>query len=326
VALPSGGARLVFAHVDLQDPRPFHRAHGGVFVVSLLRLTHPPEHLDAHAQAWLVRTLGNLMIIVAGPEESPQTYLRTLDRGLERITAPAWSRGLYAALLERIALFDVHLVMDNIFDRDLEPELHDGGRALPALRDAARRLYEAGALASGLQMGEELSHQEQRHLERLFQGSRISFGNLSLRQDAQRFWMSASGVDWAGLEAVGKDVQLVKGYDAASRALLVSVPPGVRPRRVSPDALTHPLIYRAHRAVGAIAHVHAWLQGVTALAPDYARGSLERAQAVAALVRQAEDPVHAVVGIERHGLILTGEDLDDILRRVAGRDLLPVPE
>ena len=137
--------------------------------------------------------------------------------------------------------------------------------------------------------------------------------------------MSTNGVDWSHLETVGRDVELVKGYDPGSRALLVSVPPGVRPRRVSTDALTHHLVYRSQPGVGAIAHLHAWFDDVRAVGPDYARGSLERAHVVAALVHAAADPFHAIVGIERHGVIVTGDSLDEIVERVSDRTLLPVP-
>ncbi len=326
VMLSGKGAHLVLAHVDPLDAKPYLRPDAGVFVVALMRQPRPPANMEAFALEWIVRSLAHLVILVVGPEAAPETYVRTLDRSLERIQAPAFSPRLFAQLLDRMRLLDVHLVMDNIFDRDLEPELLDGGTALPAMRRAASRFAEAGALRAGPSISDILSHQEQRHLERLFQGSRVSYGNLSLRQDAQRFWMSTSGVDWHHVEMVGRDVQLVKGYDAASKAVLVSVPSGVRPRRVSLDALTHLLIYRANPAIGAIVHLHAWLEGLGTVAPDYARGSIERAQSIASLVGASPDPLHAVVGIERHGIVMAGEDLDEILRRVEASVLLPVPE
>jgi len=326
VLLSHKGAHLVLAHIDPLDPKLYLRPDTGVFVVALLRQPRPPENIEAFALEWIVRSLAHLVIVVAGPEASPETYVRTLDRSLEHISAPAWSPRLFAQLLDRMRLLDVHLVLDNIFDRDLEAELREGGAALPAMRRAALRLAEVGGLSAGPSVAEMLSHQEQRHLERLFQGSRFSYGNLSLRQDEQRFWMSTSGVDWQHVEMVGRDVQLVKGYDAPSRALLVSVPTGVRPRRVSADALTHHLIYRGNPAIGAIVHLHAWLEDLQAVAPDYARGSLERAQSIATLVEASPDPLHAAIGIERHGVIMTGEDLDEILARVDRSVLLPVSE
>ncbi len=325
VLMQGRGPHLVLAHIDPQDPKVYRRPDSGVFVVSLLRLPRPPDNLDGHAHAWIVRTLANLMIVVAGPDDQPAIYVRTPDRTLESIGAPAWSPALYAQLMQHLSMLDVHLVVDNIFDRDLEPELRQGGDALPAMRRAAARLAELGALTSGPPVGDMLAPQELRHLQRLYQGSRMSSGNLSQRHDARRFWMSTSGVDWAQLGTVGRDVELVKGYDPGSRALLISVPPGVRPRRVSSDALTHHLVYRSQPGVGAIAHLHAWFDDVQAVGPDYARGSLERAHVVASLVQEAADPFHAIVGIERHGVIVTGETLDEIVQRVSDRGVLPVP-
>lgn len=326
VQLSARGAHVVLGHIDPLAPKAYKRPDSSVFVIALLRQPRPPDDFDAYAYQWNVRSLANLLIVVAGPETAPETYVRSFDRSLERISAPAWSPRLFAQLVDRVRLLDAHLLLDNIFDRDLEPELAQGGRALPAMRRAALRLSATGALAVAPPVGDGLAHEEQRHLERLYQGSRLSYGNLSLRHDAQRFWMSTSGVDWEHMEIVGRDLELVKGYDAASRAVLISVPPGVKPRRVSADALTHHLIYRAHPGVGAVVHLHAWFDDVQAVAPDYPRGSLERAQSLAALVQATDDPVHAVVGIERHGVIVTGEDLDEIVARLDSRVMLPVPE
>ena len=44
---------------------------------------------------------------------------------------------------------------------------------------------------------------------RLYQVGGLSYGNLSARKDATRFWMSASGVDKTQLETVGRDYLLV---------------------------------------------------------------------------------------------------------------------
>ena len=79
------------------------------------------------------------------------------------------------------------------------------------------------------------------------------------------------------------------------------------------------MIYREHPEVGAIVHVHAWIDGTPATEIAYPCGTLELADAVARLVRQAPDPSRAVVGQRRHGLTMTGHDLDDIFERIDGR-------
>jgi len=137
--------------------------------------------------------------------------------------------------------------------------------------------------------------------------------------------MSASGVDKAKLDVPGRDILLVSDYDAAAGTIVLSVPPGAEPRRVSVDAIEHWMIYREHPGVGAIVHVHAWIPGTPATEISYPCGTLELAEAVADLVRRAPDPARAVVGQRNHGLTITGPDLDEIFRRIDGRVVHHVP-
>ena len=58
---------------------------------------------------------------------------------------------------------------------------------------------------------------------RLYQVGGLSYGNLSARKDATRFWMSASGVDKSQLEVAGRDILLVTGYDEANARMRISV-------------------------------------------------------------------------------------------------------
>ena len=50
------------------------------------------------------------------------------------------------------------------------------------------------------------------------------------------------------------------------------------------------MIYREHPEVGAILHVHAWIEGTVATEINYPCGTVELAESVAELVRQAPDP------------------------------------
>ena len=59
---------------------------------------------------------------------------------------------------------------------------------------------------------------------------------------------------------------------------------------VSVDAIEHWMIYREHPDVGAILHVHAWIEGTVATEINYPCGTVELAESVAELVRQAPDP------------------------------------
>jgi ribulose-5-phosphate 4-epimerase/fuculose-1-phosphate aldolase len=100
------------------------------------------------------------------------------------------------------------------------------------------------------------------------------------------------------------------------------VPLGVEPRRVSVDAIEHWMIYREHPEVGAILHVHGWIEGTPSTEVNYPCGTLQLAGAVADLVRCAPDPARAVVGLRNHGLTITGVSLDEIFDRV-GSSILP---
>ena len=170
-----------------------------------------------------------------------------------------------------------------------------------------------------------LSERDLRHVKRLYGIGGLSYGNLSVRKDEERFWMSASGVDKARLETIGRDILMVTDYDAEANAMHLSVPEGIEPRRVSVDAIEHWLIYREHPNVGAIIQVHAWLDGVPSTQFTYPCGTYELGEAVAERIRQADDPARTVVGLKNHGVTVTGRDLDDILARIDGKLLPAVP-
>jgi ribulose-5-phosphate 4-epimerase/fuculose-1-phosphate aldolase len=105
----------------------------------------------------------------------------------------------------------------------------------------------------------------------------------------------------------------------------LSVPANVQPRRVSVDAIEHWMIYRENPEVGAILHVHAWMDGIEATEMNFPCGSEELAESVAALVTAAPDPGHAVVGLRNHGITATGESLAEILDRIEPRLQRQVP-
>ena len=65
---------------------------------------------------------------------------------------------------------------------------------------------------------EDLLTERDRHVKRLYGIGGLSYGNLSARKDADRFWMSASGVDKTKLDVPGRDILLVSGYDVANGA------------------------------------------------------------------------------------------------------------
>src|SRR5204863_365652 len=127
-------------------------------------------------------------------------------------------------------------------------------------------------------------------------------GNMSARKDERRYWMSASGVDKSNLREVGRDVLMVKDFDAEAGKMILSVPPGIEPRRASVDAIEHWMIYREHPEVGAIVHVHAWIPGVQATEFNYPCGTAELAGAVGAF-QHGCPPIFTKVPLQRWSLM-----------------------
>jgi ribulose-5-phosphate 4-epimerase/fuculose-1-phosphate aldolase len=127
------------------------------------------------------------------------------------------------------------------------------------------------------------------------------------------------------MTAVGRDMLLVKGFDDKRNVMLLSVPPQVKPRRVSVDAIEHWMIYTEHPRVGAIVHVHAWMEDVPSTTINYPCGTIQLARAVAELLRESSTPDRAVVGLKNHGLTITGPSLDDIFNRLERGFIRQVP-
>jgi ribulose-5-phosphate 4-epimerase/fuculose-1-phosphate aldolase len=132
-------------------------------------------------------------------------------------------------------------------------------------------------------------------------------------------------VNKSRLHEIGRDILLVKNYDPIQNAMVLSVPKNTRPRRVSVDAIEHYMIYHEHPSVGAIVHVHAWMDGISSTHINYPCGTRELAQSVSELVRQAPDPSRAVVGQRNHGLTITGHSLPEIFERTQGKIVPQVP-
>ena len=95
--------------------------------------------------------------------------------------------------------------------------------------------------------------------------------------------------------------------------------------RVSVDAIEHFKIYDALPGVGAIVHVHAWMEGVEATTQSWPCGTEELADEVLAILRRQPDPDCGVVGLKNHGLTLTGPSLEDVFARMDGRLTQDVP-
>ena len=310
-------ADFVLNMFDAQDPRAFRRASRGTYSASFYELPEAPDDVLKTSYPMLVRTLANVVVLHV-PGEG--VWFTTMERGTYRITDDP------ADVFERLApLAKSKLVIDNEFVPDLEPELWDGDENTAELALAGKRMDELDLLPAPFPVHEYLSERDLRHVMRLYQVGGLSYGNLSQRLDADRFWMSASGVDKSKLERVGTDFLLVTGYDEANAKIVLSVPPGIEPRRVSVDAIEHWMIYQGHPDAGAILHVHAWVEGIPATDINYPCGTQELAESVAELIANEPDPAHAVIGLRNHGITATGDTLTEILDRITSRLQRQVP-
>jgi hypothetical protein len=319
-------ANIVFNVFSADAPRPFRRRSRSVFVVGITDLPVVPDMVD-RSYPTLIRSLSNLIIALDERDGSlPDAHFLTLERGHYVIPGghdpQAMGRDVYTRLEP---LFTSRLVIENVFEPDLPEHLWQGTDASRSLTRAGPRLAEMNLLPSPFALEGIMSERDRRHLKRLFGFGGLSYGNLSARHDEQTFWMSASGVDKSRLQEIGRDILLVKDYDPERAAMVLSVPPGVEPRRVSVDAIEHWMIYQAHPDVGAILHVHAWMDGVPSTEFNYPCGTYELGRAVAEIVDEAPDPSRCVVGLKNHGLTITGHSLDEIFERIDGRVETVVP-
>jgi hypothetical protein len=312
-----GEADFVLNMFDPADPKAFRRASRGTYSAAFYELPDAPKDALKESYPMLVRTLSNVVLLRV-PGEG--VWFTTMERGTYHVPDDP------EAIYERLEpLATSRLVIDNEWIPDLEPELWDGDEVTADIGAAGRRLEELDLLPSPFPVEEYLSGRDLRHVMRLYSVGGLSYGNLSARKDETRFWMSASGVDKSQLETVGRDFLMVKDFDDERGVIVLSVPPGIEPRRVSVDAIEHWMIYQAHPDVGAILHVHAWMEGIAATDVNYPCGTQELAVAVSDLVAMEPDPANAVIGLRNHGITCTGESLAEILDRVAPKVLRQVP-
>jgi ribulose-5-phosphate 4-epimerase/fuculose-1-phosphate aldolase len=318
-------ANLVISLLDLDDPTPFRRRGKGTYVVGVFERAEHPEPIEESLRADYPQLLRGLANLVLDYVPGKGAWFTTMERGHYGITADDDAR-LAELVVERLVpLASSRLVIDNEFRTDLEQDLWNGDEITDSIRAAGVRLQELDLLPNPFPIEDLLNERELRHVKRLYGIGGLSYGNLSARKDERRFWMSASGVDKSRLEQPGRDILLVSDYDSENGRMVLSVPPDVEPRRVSVDAIEHWMIYREHPNVGAIVHVHAWMEGISATDVNYPCGTEELARSVAELVRQAPDPDHAVVGLRNHGITVTGPSLEEILDRIEPHVLREIP-
>lgn len=357
---PADDIQLVFNLIDPQRPRPFRRRAKATFVVSVAEVDEARNAGGEAALSWapgaggagpgilkeayplLIRAVSNLLLYRVksgrahgdgGPVQPGEpvwrTHFVTLEQGSFPVPAELadCSPEFFAYVYRRLEpLATSQLIIDNEFVPDLEPELWEGDEHTEEIYWAGQRLAELDLLPAPFPIQELLSPADFRHVQRLYNLGGLSYGNMSVRHDERRFWMSASGVDKSRMRKVGEEILMVKDFDAARGVIILSVPPHIeKPNRVSVDAIEHWMIYQEHPGVGAILHMHAWIPGIEATEFNYPCGTRQLATAVAEKVRQAPDPNRAIVGLKNHGMTITGLSLHEIFERIEGKVVRQVP-
>ncbi len=327
VPRPDDDCGIVFHAVREDRPRPYPRKSRATFVVGLVEIPGADPDPLLRGYPLLVRSISNMLLLAGGASaRNPLRGAHLITPELGCYPAAAGDEGAFEDLYGRLTpLATSHLVIDNVFDPDLPPELWEGTEATDELIWASRRLADMHLLPTPFPVRDVLGPEDIRYLQRLYGIGGLSYGNLSVRHDASRFWMSASGVDKGKLGRVGDDILLVKGYDAARGAMRLSVRPDLEPHRVSVDAIEHQLIYTEHPEVGAILHVHAWVDGIRTTDINYPCGTMEMGRAVADAIRAEPDPLEAVIGLRNHGITAVGRNLHEIFARLGEQVQATVP-
>ncbi len=318
--------RYILNFTTFNKPNGVHRKAQNEFVVSIAVLEQEVEDLRYLCYNTLVKTLSNLFLCIKVQGDDPlEVHAITPEVGFYHF--PYSPQSIYAAMEPVIT---AHFAINNRIYYDL-PASHCSSPIARQIQQYGAELEALGLLPAPFPIEQVLSKENIEHLYRLFHIRGLSYGNLSAREKfaeigPDTFWMTARGVDKARLQGIGKDILLVEGFDEVSGEILARIPPDGNPKiRVSVDAIEHLMIYRAFPEVGAIVHVHAWMQQVRCTRQNYPCGTVELAKAVCQELRLSPNPGRAVIGLKNHGLTITGPDLADIFSRIKGKLLKEVP-
>jgi ribulose-5-phosphate 4-epimerase/fuculose-1-phosphate aldolase len=325
---PVDEIRLVFNFINQEKPRPFRRKAQATFVVSILETdTTIHDHILKDGYPYLVRSLSNHLVYIVHANNKVNLHFITPEQGYYHIQFNGNDEAaFFSKVFNRLEpLASSQLVINNEFLEDLPEPLWQGDGLTQMMSLSGKKLDEMNLLPAPFPLEEFVTDRDMRQLKKLYGIGGLSYGNLSCRRDETSFWMSASGVDKSNMRNIGQDMLLIKGYNSEKKAMMISVPPHVTPKRASVDAIEHWMIYTEHPEIGAIVHVHAWMDGIKATEINYPCGTIELAETVADLVRQEPNPSKAVIGLKNHGLTITGTSLEDIFNRIQDRILPQVP-
>ncbi len=316
---------------DINSPKIFKRKSRSIFVISLIEANTSYQNLQAVCYRTLVRTLSNLLICIVDqdrdtPNIVPKVFFTTPEAGFYEV--PMNADSIYKAILPVIG---AHFFIDNRIDTDLPEPFWNTSPVIEQFKYYSKILDKMGVLPAPFPLTDVLESEDIAHLYQLFEMKGLSYGNLSARENIPElgkntFWMTARGINKSNIKIPGKDLLLVKGIDKETGKILVSTSPHQIPdSKVSVDAIEHALIYQEYPEVGAIVHVHAWMDSIVCTRQNYPCGTIELAEEVVNLLGQIATPCQTVIGLKNHGLTITGLNLEDIFQRIQGQLILQIP-
>lgn len=314
--------------VAQENPVCYRRKRPEEFVISFTWLPENLTDIRAACYEGLVKTLSNLFFgFLPGKKgQAPEVYYVTPEVGSVHFP---FSPARIIKCMEPV--IHAHLVLRNKLRVQLPASDQIADPEIDKLIQYGRKLNEFGLLPAPFPIEKLLSKKLIDDIFKLYRIKGLSYGNLSIRAhmpeiSETNFWMTARGVDKAQLKGVGKDILLVDGYDEDLGKMLVSIPPDHDPRvRVSVDAIEHFMIYDQFPEVGAIVHVHAWMEGVLCTTQNYPCGSKELAEEVIRMLQQTGNPGQTAIGLKNHGLTITGPSMEEIFERIEGKLNTKVP-
>jgi ribulose-5-phosphate 4-epimerase/fuculose-1-phosphate aldolase len=326
----NSNSNFVLNIIDIESPKAYRRKNQEEMVVSITLIREPVEDLKAACYVALVKSISNMLFCISltggGGNELPKAYSITPEVGFLEFNYDPFA--IYTYMYPVISS---HFVLRNKLFDNLLFNSHEAIAEVEELKAYGKELGSLGVLPAPFPLTNFLEKHLIDQLYRLYQIKGLSYGNLSIRNVSYKsrsisYWMTARGVDKSNLKGFGKDILLVKGYDKDNGEMQVSVPQVYDPRiRVSVDAIEHFMIYREFPGVGAIVHVHAWIDDVMCTTQTYPCGTFELAENVVELLKRTPSPERTEVGLKNHGLTITGPDIKDIFQRIRGRLKTKVP-
>ena len=313
---------------DVDHPVKYSRKHQQEMVLTIILLDKSTEDIKSVCFTTLVKTISNMVIGIypKNGDKTADVYYITPEAGFVKLDFDV--KRVYKCIYPVV---NSHFVLRNKIFVNLPESSQIKSKELDELVYHAHELGKLGHLPVPFPLEKYLDQNLIKQVFRLYEIKGISYGNLSVRStfpgfNGHSFWMTARGSDKAHLEKVGYDILLVTGYDKRAQRMQVSVPPDYDPRvRVSVDAIEHFLIYSAFPKVGAIVHIHAWIDGIVSTDQNFPCGTFELANSVVELLKTTNNPERAVVGLKNHGITVTGYNIKDIFSRITGKLKTKVP-